>query len=85
MKQRDTNLITGTTRLNTHRTTKMQFQTFCFNLLILATRICFACAYLFILVGIGFSLLTKRIMGTMDYYHNNNNYYNYYFEMKLDQ
>jgi hypothetical protein len=83
-KQWDTNLIIGTTHLNTHITTKTQFQTFCFNFLKLTTGLCFACTYLFILIGISSSLSTKRIMGTMDCYHNNNSYYNYYFERKLD-
>ncbi len=82
-KQWNKNLIIGITHLNTHKTTRMQFQTSCFNFLRLATRLCSTCTYLFILVGIGSSLSTKRVMGTMDCYHNNNNY-NYYFERKLD-
>jgi len=84
-KQWDTNLITGTTHFNTHKSVKMQFQTFYFYFLLLAIGLCFACVYLFILAGIGSSLSTKRIMGTMDYYHNINIYYNYYFERKLNQ
>jgi hypothetical protein len=83
-KQWNTNLIIGTTHPNTHKTTKMQFQTSCFNFLRLATRLCSTCTYLFILAGISSSLLIKRVMGATDYYHNNNNYYNYYFERKLD-
>jgi hypothetical protein len=60
-KQWNTNPITGTTHVNTHKTIKMQFQTSCFNFLRLTIGLCFACAYLFILVRIGFSLSTKRI------------------------
>jgi len=85
-KQWNTNLITDRTYFNTHKTTKTQFQTSCFNFLRLTIGLCSTYVYLFILTWISSSLSTKKIIvGTMDRYHSSNSYNNYYFEGKLDQ